>query len=112
MSGCRPLVESNFEGWRGLLDELDRQLLRAKRPLSLAPHSTGIWDIAELRRPFEPLGPMPSELVERARGIEEEYRVTIAGMREARRRVGEHLSILATIRKEHSRVPIYLDRVG
>jgi hypothetical protein len=112
MSGCPPLAESNFEGWRGLLDELDRQLLRAKRPLSVAMYSPGIWDIAELRRPFEPLGPMPSELVNRARGIQDEYRVTIAGMQETRRRVGEHLSILEAIRNEHPRVPIYLDRVG
>ncbi|MDQ1560673.1 MAG: hypothetical protein QOE85_14, partial [Actinomycetota bacterium] len=67
---------------------------------------------AELRRPFEPLGPMPGELVERAHGIEDEYRVTIARMREARRRVGEHLSILQTIRNEQTRAPIYLDQVG
>jgi hypothetical protein len=106
------LAESNLEGWRGLLDELDRQLLRAKRPLSLATHSSGIWNIAELRRSFEPLGPMPSELVERARGIQDEYLVTITGMREARRRVGEHLSILQSIRQEQSRAPIYLDQVG
>ena len=55
---------------------------------------------------------MPSELVERARGIQDEYLVTIAGMRETRRRVGEHLSILQSIRQEQSRAPIYLDQVG
>ncbi|MCU1598313.1 MAG: hypothetical protein JWQ47_2052 [Glaciihabitans sp.] len=55
---------------------------------------------------------MPGELVERAHGIEDEYRVTIARMREARRRVGEHLSILQTIRNEQTRAPIYLDQVG
>jgi hypothetical protein len=63
-------------------------------------------------RNFEPLGPMPSELVDRARGIQDEYLVTLAGMQEARRRVGDHLSILQSIRNEHTRVPIYLDRVG
>ena len=55
---------------------------------------------------------MPSELVNRARGIEDEYRVTIAGMQDARRRVGEHLSILQSIRQEQARAPIYLDQVG
>ncbi|MDQ1542430.1 MAG: hypothetical protein QOK08_68 [Actinomycetota bacterium] len=112
MWDCPPLAESNFEGWRGLLDELDRQLLRANRPIALATHASGIWDIAELRQSFEPLGPMPSELVDRARGIEDKYRVTIAGMQDARRRVGEHLSILQSIRQVQARAPIYLDQMG
>jgi hypothetical protein len=55
---------------------------------------------------------MPSELVERARGIQDEYLVTLARMQEARRRVGDHLSILQSIRQEQSRMPIYLDQVG
>jgi hypothetical protein len=106
------LADTNPAGWRGLLDELDRQLLRAKRPLGLAAQPSGIWDIAEIRAPFEPLGAMPTELVERSRGILAEYQATIAGMQDARRRVGEHLAILNSARSERAPRPVYLDQVG
>jgi hypothetical protein len=99
-------------GWSALLDELDRQLVRARRPLSVAVHAPGIWDIDEIRKSFEPLGEMPSELTARAGTILRTYEMVAAEMQATKRGIAEQLTVLSALRSQHLQGPVYLDRVG
>jgi hypothetical protein len=106
------LAESNVAAWHGLLDDLDDQLTFAGRPLTPDDNRPGVRDIADIRRSHEPLGAMPQEVVERASEVLARYGVTVARLQDSRRQVGDHLSILQSIRSERQAKPIYLDRVG
>lgn len=106
------MAESNAAAWHGLLDDLDDQLMYARRPLTPEAAGPGVRDIADIRRSHEPLGAMPDEVVDRAREVLARYGVTVARLQDARRQVGDHLSILQSIRSERAHKPIYLDRVG
>jgi hypothetical protein len=99
-------------GWAALLDELDRQLVRARRPLSVAVHAPGIWDIDEIRGSFEPLGSLPAELTARAGSILRTYEMVVAEMQSTRRGITEQLSVLQALRGQQQQGPVYLDRVG
>jgi hypothetical protein len=106
------LAESNVAAWHGLLDDLDDQLMFAGRPVTPDAYGPGVRDIADIRRSHEPLGAMPQEVVERASQVLARYGVTVARLQDARRQVGDHLSILQSIRNERQAKPVYLDRVG
>jgi hypothetical protein len=99
-------------GWPALLDELDRQIVRARRPLDVAVHAPGIWDIQEIRASFEPLGDMPQELAARAGSILRTYEMVVTEMQSTRRGIAEQLSVLQALRSQQQQGPIYLDRVG
>jgi hypothetical protein len=95
-----------------MLDELDRQLVRAQRSLALADQPSGIWDIEEIRPSFGDLGTIPEDLVPRALGILTEYESVFVKINAARRVVGDHLDVLQSIRGEQLAPPVYFDRVG
>jgi hypothetical protein len=99
-------------GWPALLDELDRQLVRARRPLSVAVHAPGIWDIDEIRSSFEPLGELPVDLTERATSILRTYEMVVTEMMLTKRGISEQLAVLQALRGQQRPGPVYLDRVG
>jgi hypothetical protein len=99
-------------GWSALLDELDRQLVRARRPLSVAVHAPGIWDMDEIRKSFEPLGEMPEELHARASSILRTYEMVVTEMQATKRGIGEQLAVLSALRGQQVQGPVYFDRVG
>ncbi len=99
-------------GWTGLLDELDRQLVRARRPLSVAVHAPGIWDIEEIRASFVLAGEATPEQAARASSLLRTYEMVVAEMQATKRGIGEQLAVLNALRAQQVQGPIYLDRVS
>ena len=96
------MAESNLAAWRGLLDELDRQL----NELSEAT------PISDLLARFRPTGALPPELAEHGRDILSRYPARVAQVQQAKRTIGEHLSIIDTVRSRGAARPVYLDQMG
>jgi hypothetical protein len=105
-------VPEPTSGWSGLLDELDRQLVRARRPLEVATYAPGIWEIDEICASFGTLGPVPDELVGRANSILRTYELVVTELQSTRRGIGEQLAVLQTLRGRQQPGPVYLDRVS
>lgn len=99
-------------GWNGLLDELDRQLVRARRPLSVAVHAPGIWDIDEIRASFALTSEATPEQAARANSMLHTYEMVVAEMQATKRGIAEQLAVLHALRGQQQQGPIYLDRVG
>jgi hypothetical protein len=95
-----------------MLDELDRQILRAQRSLAIADQPSGIWPIDEIRASFGELGTIPDDLVPRARRLLADYELAFTRINAARRVVGDHLDVLDTVRGDQTASPVYFDRVG
>jgi hypothetical protein len=95
-----------------LLDELDRQLVRSHPHNGLGNEPSGIWPMDEIRASFGDLEPMPDQLVARARAIVAGYEESFARIDAAKRVVGDHLDMLATIRGGLPAGPVYFDRAG
>ncbi|HEY1531683.1 MAG TPA: hypothetical protein VGF80_12760 [Galbitalea sp.] len=99
-------------GWSALLDELDRQLVRARRPLNVAVTAPGVWDLDTIRASFEPLGELPAELTTRAGSILRTYEMVVSEMQATQRGIAEQLTVLQALRGQHQQGPVYFDRVG
>ena len=108
---CPPLVETQ-ESWHAVLDELDRQLVRSHSEFGLGNNPSGIWSMDDIRASFGPLGPMPESLVARAERILADYEDAFVRIGAAKRIVGDHLDMLASVRGSSTASPVYLDQLG
>jgi hypothetical protein len=104
------LAEQELAAWTALLDDLDRELGASGR--ALAARGEHLRDISDIRRSHEPLGVMPAEIVDRARGVLAAYDVAMTRVQDARREVGDHLLMLESAGSSHASKPVYLDRIG
>jgi hypothetical protein len=95
-----------------MLDELDRQLVRSHPEFGLGNDPSGIWSMDDIRASFGPLGPIPEFLIPRARRILADYDDAFARIGAAKRIVGDHLDMLASVRGSSTSNPVYLDQIG
>lgn len=98
--------------WHELLDELDRQLVRSHPEFGLGNEVSGIWSMDEIRASFGELGELPESLVPRARQILDGYNDAFVRINAAKRLVGDHLDMLASVKGTPQSTPVYFDRVA
>lgn len=103
-----PDFDDATSAWQALLDSLD-EYVEMLHDLTNAVSQGNFTDVAPWMPP-EDLGPLPEELAPRARQLLTSQRAALAGLGQARRSVGDQLSLLRSVPLEHSSdTAIYMD---